>query len=205
MTMKANLGFAPWEVLHQGIAGTFGLTIGKVSIIAGFTICVICLLFGEKFGLGTVLDMLLVGIFLDFNLSLNFIPQMHSFLSGAALMMAGLFIISFGIFFYISSGFCAGPRDSLMVAIERKTGLAVGISRAILETSAVFIGWLLGGPVGIGTILSAFGISFFIQTVFSLLKFDPAKVQHETLYATLKALPSFLKNKTTDKNHTFIF
>ena len=103
-------------------------------------------------------------------------------------MLIGLLIISIGTFFYISSGFCAGPRDNLMVAIERKTGLAVGFCRGIIETSAVLTGWLLGGPVGIGTILSAFGISFCIQIVFSIMKFDPTKVKHETLAVTSKTL-----------------
>jgi len=75
-----------------------------------------------------------------------------------------------------------------MVAIERKTGLAVGISRGIIEGSAVFIGWLLGGPVGFGTVIAAFGISFCIQAVFSLLKFKTTLVKHETLGATLQSL-----------------
>jgi len=194
MTMKASLGFAPWVVLYQGIASTFGLTIGKISILTGFIICFICFLFGEKFGLGTILDMILVGTFIDINLSLNLIPEMQNIFSGIALLMTGLLIMSFGIYFYINAGLSAGPRDNLMVLIERKTGLAVGLCRGILETSAVFIGWLLGGPVGVGTILSAFGISFFIQIVFSLMKFDPAKIKHETLDSTLKALPTFLKN-----------
>ena len=188
MTMKANLGFAPWDLLHQGIANSIGLTIGRVSILAGFVICIICFFLGEKLGLGTILDMLLVGLFIDIILQLNFIPKMYGFFSSITLMITGLFFISFGVYLYISTGFCAGPRDSLMVAIERKTGLAIGICKGTLETSVVLIGWLLGGPVGIGTILSAFGISIFIQIVFSLMKFDPTKVQHETLYVDPKTL-----------------
>jgi len=106
------------------------------------------------------------------------------------MMFLGLFIISFASYFYIGSGFGAGPRDSLMVAIERKTGLAVGISRGIIEGSAVVVGWFLGGPVGLGTVLAALGISFCIQAVFSLMKFEATMVTHETLNATLQSLKS---------------
>ncbi len=188
ITMKAHLGFAPWEVFHQGVSLTIGLSIGKVSILTGFVICILVFLSGEKLGLGTILNMFLIGIFMDWILESNVIPRMSGFISGIIMMFLGLFIISFASYFYIGSGFGAGPRDSLMVAIERKTGLAVGISRGIIEGSAVFIGWLLGGPVGFGTVIAAFGISFCIQAVFSLLKFKTTLVKHETLGATLQSL-----------------
>ena len=188
ITMKAHLGFAPWEVFHQGVSLTIGLSIGKVSILTGFVICILVYLSGEKLGLGTILNMFLIGIFMDWILESNVIPRMSGFISGMIMMFIGLFIISFASYFYIGSGFGAGPRDSLMVAIERKTGLAVGISRGIIEGSAVFIGWLLGGPVGFGTVIAAFGISFCIQIVFSLMKFETTLVKHETLGTTLQSL-----------------
>jgi len=188
MTMKANIGFAPYDVLHKGIANTIGISIGSASILIGLIICIISIFLGEKLGLGTILDMILIGILIDLFLSLNFIPQMNGYLSGIALMITGLFAIAFGAYFHISSGYCAGPRDNLMVAIERKTHLAVGFCRGILEACSVLIGWILGGPVGIGTILYAFGISLCIQIVFSLMKFDPTKVEHETFHTTLRLL-----------------
>lgn len=188
VTMKAHLGFAPWQVFHQGISLTIGLPIGKVGILTGFVICILAYLSGEKLGLGTILNMLLIGIFLDWILELDVIPQMNGFISGVIMMFVGLFIISFASYFYIGSGFGAGPRDSLMVAIERKTGLAVGISKGIIEGSAVVVGWFLGGPVGFGTVIAAFGISFCIQIVFSLMKFETTLVKHETLGVTLQNL-----------------
>jgi len=193
MTMKANLGFILWDVLHQGVANTVGMTVGRVIILIGLIICIICLFLGEKFGFGTITNIIFIGLFIDILLSFDFIPQMKEYITGIAMMMAGLFTVAFGTYFYISSGFCAGPRDNLMVAIERKTGLAVGLCRGLLEVSAVFSGWFLGGSVGIGTILSAFGISFCIQIVFSLMKFDPTKIDHESLITTSKFLIHFLK------------
>jgi uncharacterized protein len=184
--MKANLGFAPWEVFHWGIGKNIGMTIGSVSILTGLVICVLVILMGEKLGLGTILNMILIGVFIDLLLSINLIPQISELVSGVAVMIAGLFTISFGSYFYINSGFGAGPRDSLMVAIKRKTKLPVGLCRGILEVSVVLIGWILGGPVGIGTVLAAFGISFCIQIVFSLLRFEATSVKHETIDVTKK-------------------
>src|SRR6056297_60971 len=155
ITMHANLGFAPWDVFHQGIAQNIGLTIGRVSIFVGLVICVLTALLGEKLGIGTLLNMLLIGLFLDWILSLDVVPLMNSFISGVFMMTTGLFVIALGSFFYIGAGFGAGPRDALMVAVERKTGLAVGISRGSIEGGAVFFGWILGGPVGLGTVMAA--------------------------------------------------
>ena len=188
ITMIANLGFSPWDVFHQCIAKTSGMSIGNVSILMGLVICILVFLMGEKIGLGTLLNMLLVGFFIDRILELNILPEMGSFISGVAMMIAGLFTIAFASYFYIGSGFGAGPRDSLMVAVERKTGLAVGVSRGIVEGTAVLIGCLLGGPVGFGTVLAAFGVGFCVQIVFSALKFDVTRVKHETLRATLESL-----------------
>jgi uncharacterized protein len=186
ITMKANLGFAPWEVFHWGIGKTLGMTIGSVSILTGLFICVLVVLMGEKLGLGTILNMILIGVFIDLLLSFHLIPQISGFVSGVAVMAAGLFTISFGSYFYINSGFGAGPRDSLMVAIKRKTKLPVGLCRGILEASVVLTGWILGGPVGIGTVLAAFGIGFCIQIVFSLMRFEATSVTHETIGVTQK-------------------
>lgn len=184
ISMKANLGFAPWEVFHYGVGKTIGFTIGTVSIIVGLIICICSVWLGEKLGLGTLLNMILIGVFMDLLLMLSFIPEVNGLFMGIIMMITGLFIISFGSYFYIGSGFGAGPRDSLMVALQRKTGLPVGLCRGILEGSVVLIGWLLGGPVGIGTVIAAFGIGFCIQIVFAIMKFDATSVKHETLNAT---------------------
>jgi len=196
VSMKANLGFAPWEVFHYGLGKTIGLTIGTVSILVGLIICLCAVWMGEKIGLGTILNMILIGVFMDLLLMLSFIPEVNGLFMGIIMMITGLFIISFGSYFYIASGFGAGPRDSLMVALQRKTGLPVGLCRGFLEGTVVLIGWLLGGPVGLGTVLAAFGIGFCIQTVFVIMKFDATSVKHETLNATRKYFMSlYSKNQ----------
>jgi uncharacterized membrane protein YczE len=99
-----------------------------------------------------------------------------------------MFVISLGSYFYIKSGYGAGPRDSLMVALRRMTRLPVGLCRVLVEGSAVLAGWILGGPVGAGTVFAAFGIGVCIQITFSALRFEAASVRHETLSDTWRDL-----------------
>ncbi|HCP14739.1 MAG TPA: hypothetical protein DIT32_03020 [Peptococcaceae bacterium] len=186
MTMKANLGYAPWEVFHSGVGMTVGLSIGTISILAGACFVLLAALLGEKIGLGTLLNMILIGVFTDFFLFLDMI-EIQTWLPLQFLwMMAGLFTIAFASYLYIGSGFGAGPRDSLMVVLMRRTGLPVGTCRIFIEGSAVLIGWFLGGPVGFGTVMAALGSGVCIQSVFYLRRFDAAKVKQESLEETLK-------------------
>lgn len=104
------------------------------------------------------------------------------------MLISGLFIIAFGSYFYIASAFGAGPRDSLMVLVTRKTGLPIGVCRGAIELTAVAVGWYLGGLVGIGTVISALAIGFCIQITFRLLRFDATKIRHERLQETFRYL-----------------
>jgi len=115
---------------------------------------------------------------------------MKSFPAGLLVMILGLFVVALGSFFYIRSGFGAGPRDSLMVALRRLSGLPIGLSRGIVEGMAVLAGWLLGGPAGAGTVIAALGVGFCVQITFSLLRFDPTAVDHETLAQTFSLFRS---------------
>ncbi|MBI4856807.1 MAG: hypothetical protein HY818_08705 [Acetobacterium woodii] len=194
VTMRANVGYAPWEVLHSGISQTLGVSIGLVNTAVGAIIVIIVCLFGEKIGIGTIFNMFMIGLFMDLILYLDFIPIYQNFWIGTLVLILGLFIISLGTYFYISSAFGAGPRDSLMVAITRKTNLPVGLCRGILEVSVVIIGWFLGGMVGLGTVISAFAIGFCVQITFRLLKFDPTQVNHETFGVMIHNLRNLKKN-----------
>ena len=180
VTINAHIGYAPWDVFHVGFAKAVGISIGAASIITGVVIVALSVLLGEKLGLGTLLNMILIGVFLDMIIGLHIIPIATSFLSGVIMLLIGLFIIALASYFYIGSGFGAGPRDSLMVVLTRKTKFPIGVCRGTIELLAVGAGWSLGGMLGIGTILSTFAIGFCVQTTFSLLNFDATKVKHET-------------------------
>ena len=198
VTIKANIGYAPWDVFHVGLANTIGLSIGTVSILVGIIIGIIVVLFGEKIGFGTVLNVILIGIFIDVLLYIDIIIIPDNLIYGIAMLIIGLFIISLGTFFYIKSGFGAGPRDSLMVVVTRRTKIHVGICRSILELLVTVFGWLLGGMVGIGTVISVIGIGFCIQITFKVLNFDIAAVKHESFYDSFTAIKKILSKKTAN-------
>jgi uncharacterized membrane protein YczE len=188
VTLRANIGYAPWDAFHAGLSLKAGISFGTASIIVGVFVGVLVTVWGEKVGLGTILNMVLIGIYIDIILFIDILPLSQSYATGIPMLLAGLFIIAVGSYFYIKSGFGAGPRDSLMVVMNRKTRIPVGICRIIVELTVTIAGWALGGMVGIGTVISAVAIGFFVQLVFAVLKFDPASVQHETLRQTYENL-----------------
>ena len=187
ITIKANIGYAPWEVFHVGLSNTIGVSFGITTIIAGIVIAIIVTLLGEKLGLGTILSMVMTGIFADIILIINIIPISENFTVGCIMLITGLFIISLGTYFYIKTGYGVGPRDNLMVVLARKTKMPVGICRVLVELIVTLIGWFLGGMVGIGTIISVIAIGFCIQLTFGLFKFDVTAVKHESLGDTCHA------------------
>ena len=189
MTIKANIGYAPWDVFHAGIAGKTGLSLGTISILVGVAVGIIVTVLGEKVGLGTILNMVLVGIFIDVFFLL--LPLAENLIIGLTMLFAGLLAISVGTYLYIRTAFGAGPRDSLMVVMARKTKLSAGVCRGVMELVVTIIGWFLGGMVGAGTVIIVISIGFFIQMTFKLFRFDVTAVKHETIietYATLKRI-----------------
>jgi len=188
MTIQAHIGYEPWDVFHVGLARTTGLSIGTVLVIVGLVIVILIALLGERLGLGTLLNMVLIGVFIDLIMALGVIHQARSLLIGIPMLLTGLLIIAVASYLYISSAFGAGPRDSLMVVLSRKTKLPIGVCRGAVELSVTLVGWLLGGMVGIGTVISVLMIGVFIQLVFRLFKFNVTTVRHETLKETLISL-----------------
>ena len=111
MILKADLGLSPWDVLHQGISKTTGITIGQASIGLGITIVLLDIFLGQPIGLGTVLNFLSIGLFMDMILYLDFIPVKESYLYRAVLLMIGILFYAYGTFFYMVQGMGCGPRD----------------------------------------------------------------------------------------------
>lgn len=182
--INSNIGYAPWDVFHVGLSQTTGLSIGEVSILAGIVIVIFNTIMKETFGIGTILNVLLIGGFLDLINWVNIIPVMHNFWYGLLMMQIGLLVMSIASYFYISSGFGAGPRDSLMVLFTRKSGWPVGVCRSIVESVAVISGFFLGGYVGLGTLIFVLLIGIYIQIVFKAFKFEPKNIKQESLKDT---------------------
>jgi len=190
VTIQANIGYEPWDIFHVGLAKTTGLSIGTISILVGLLLVISVALLGEKLGLGTFLNMIMVGLFVDLFMNIGLIPLAGNFFLGTCMLLAGLFTIALATYFYIKSAFGAGPRDNLMVVLARRTGLPVGVCRGGVELIVTIAGWALGGMVGVGTVISVIVIGYFIQLVFRLFKFDIIAVKHETLGETLASLKS---------------
>ena len=187
LCIPANVGLSPWTAFSAGAAHASGLSFGTVSIITSAVILVADWLLKEQLGIATVLDALLVGIFIDFFLYLDLIPQINSFPAGIALLLAGQVFISAGSYFYMSPALGCGPRDSLMIAISKRAEkLPIGFIRGLIEGTALLIGWMLGAKVGIGTVISVFGIGFLLQITFKIFRFDANAVRHQNFSQSLK-------------------
>ncbi|WP_204988016.1 YczE/YyaS/YitT family protein [Sporolactobacillus pectinivorans] len=180
-TINAHLGLQPWDVLHQGLAKTLHITIGMGNILVALLILIINRLLGEKIGFGTVCNMLFIGIFMDVLMLNHLVPVYHLFVLRLLMVLAGLAILSFGTFLYLSAGLGTGPRDGLMVVIARKTKRSVRLIRTMNEAVALFIGYFLGGSVGIGTLIMVSLVGIFVQFTFRLCRFDVKNVHHAYL------------------------
>jgi len=154
LIIEADLGPASWDVLHMGLYYRFGLTIGSWSIIVGLFIVVLSSILLKSFPpIGTFINMLLCGIFIDMFLLIPFLGTPETYFGKMVMFLVGILINTYGMGIYISAQLGAGPRDSLMLAITSRTGWKVGKVRTTLEILAVLIGWLLGGPLFWGTIV----------------------------------------------------
>lgn len=188
MILKADLGLSPWDVLHQGISKTTGITIGQASIGLRITIVLLDIFLGQPIGLGTVLNFLSIGLFMDMILYLDFIPVKESYLYRAVLLMIGILFYAYGTFFYMVQGMGCGPRDGFMQIITKKTKYSVGIIKNIIELSALGSGWLLGGKVGVGTVITAISMGIFLQIFFKVYKMDIKTLKHRNIKEEIQHL-----------------
>jgi uncharacterized protein len=162
LTIKGkDLGIGPWDVFHYGLFKQLGLTIGTWSIVAGFLILLITGIGKKSFPkIGAFLNMILIGIFIDL---FNFlIPDPESLAAQSIVFAVGIIVLGYGIGLYVSADLGAGPRDSLMLLVVEKTGWKVQWVRNGMEMVVFFFGWLLGGPVGIGTVIIALGLGSIV-------------------------------------------
>lgn len=158
----ANLGLGPWGVFHDGLSKTLGISYGRTIIITGVAVMLLWIPLKQKPGLGTIVDIFLVGIVADL-IILNFELSDSIFLS-LTLIAFGIILIGAGTAIYVGADLGAGPRDGVMVGLET-IGLKIGTARNLIELFAFLTGWLLGGLVGYVTILFVIGIGPVVQMV----------------------------------------
>ena len=165
-----HLGLHPWDVLSVGLFDIFGLTIGSWNIIVGIVLVSVSLILDKSYvRIGTLLNVVLIGSFVDFYLWLDFLPQATHTWVDYVVIIIGIIIMGVGGGIYNGAGVGSGPRDGFMLSISDKTGFSIGRVRVITETSILIIGWIIGGPVFIFTFIFTFVQSPIFQYVY--LKF----------------------------------
>ena len=149
-------GASPWSVLAQGISLNVNLSVGMITLIISLCVLILWIPLGQKLGMATVLNALIIAVMID--LCIKFVPTPSNYYNQLILAIVSVITVGIGGGIYLVANLGAGPRDGLMVGLQKKTNLPIALVRATIEITVVSIGWYLGGTVGIGTLLFAFGI-----------------------------------------------
>lgn len=171
--LRAGLGLAPWDVLHQGLAELVGATVGQMVIAVSFVVLLAWIPLRERPGFGTIANALLVGVFVD--LTLLVLADAGPWPARVGLLLGGILLNGLATALYIGASLGSGPRDGLMTGLVRRTGRSVRVVRTSLELTVLVAGWLLGGTVGIGTVLYAVAIGPIAHALLPLLTVPPAR------------------------------
>jgi len=182
LMIRSNVGTTPWAVLEVALSQLTNIRPGRMSIIVGIVVLLGSLILREKIGWGTLTNIVFIGLWED--MFLSYIPSIEDqlFLQGA-MLFAAIFIMGFASAIYIGVDAGAGPRDSLMLAVHRTSGLSLRLGRAIIEIIVVAIGWMLGGPLGVGTLIFAFLIGPAVQWAFKVLNVQAHKPETKIVEA----------------------
>ena len=149
-------GASPWSVLAQGISLNLNLSIGTITLLVSIIVLILWIPLGQKPGMGTIFNALIIAIMID--ICIKYVPTPTNYIQQLILATVSVITVGLGGSIYLVSNLGAGPRDGLMIGLQKKTNLPIALVRAFLEISVVSIGWYLGGKAGIGTLLFAFGI-----------------------------------------------
>ena len=149
-------GASPWSVLAQGLSLNVNLSIGMLTFLISVTVLILWIPLGQKPGMATILNAIIIALMID--LCIKFVPTPSSYINQLILAVVSVITVGIGGGIYLVANLGAGPRDGLMVGLQKLTNFPIAVVRGTLEISVVSVGWYLGGTVGIGTILFAFGI-----------------------------------------------
>ena len=149
-------GASPWSVLAQGISLNVNLSIGTITLLISIVVLLLWIPLRQKPGMGTILNALIIAIMID--LCIKYVPTPSNYIYQLILAVISVIMVGIGGGIYLVSNLGAGPRDGLMIGLQKITNFPIAVVRAALEISAVSVGWYLGGTVGVGTLLFAFGI-----------------------------------------------
>lgn len=189
LTIYANIGLAPWDCLGMGLAKHTPFNYGICMTLIAILVLMIDILLKEKIGYGTIIDALVTGNFVQIFNSVNPFPENQNLWLGIGIMLAGFVFMALGMWIYMKAEQCCGPRDALLVGLgKRMKKVPIGIVEVLLWAVVLLIGYLLGGPVGIGTLISTFGAGLVMQLVYNIIHFEPRKLEHKGVIETTKVL-----------------
>lgn len=160
LMLRSGLGVPPWDVLHQGLTMRFGLSVGVWSIIVSGCVLLAWLPLRERYGIGTILNAIIIGVVID--LSTAVLPEPAALWGRVLLLAAGIALIGFASGMYIGADFGPGPRDGLMTGIARR-GPSIRLTRTVIEVTVLTVGWIMGGTFGVGTVAFALLIGPLVQ------------------------------------------
>ena len=177
LTIQARLGVAPWEVLHIGLAAKAGIGIGTASIVIGAALVVIVAMAGVRPGVGTVLNVVTIGAVLNVLLASPWLDDVGdaSVVVRATVLLLGIVVFAVGCATYVGAHLGPGPRDGLMVAVHLRGRVPIGVARGISEAAGLSLGWILGGPIGAGTIAFVVCAGPAVGLAFRLLRLQPVR------------------------------
>jgi uncharacterized membrane protein YczE len=183
LQVRSGLGLDPWDVFHQGLARHTGLAIGTLVIIVGAAVLLGWIPLRQRPGLGTVSNVVLIGV--SMNASLQWLPHVHRMPWRIADMLGGVVLCGVATGMYIGANFGPGPRDGLMTGLARRTGASIRLTRTSIELTVLAAGWLMGGTVGVGTVLFALAIGPLAQVFLPLFDlYSAAAVEGVAVDAT---------------------
>lgn len=189
LTIFANIGLAPWDCLGMGIANHTPFNYGISMTIIAVTVLIIDVAMKEKIGFGTLIDALLTGNFVQMFNYLNRLPNNDNLWVGIFVMIIGFVFMAIGMWVYMQAGQCCGPRDALLIGIGKRVQMIpIGIVEVMLWLVVLAAGWLLGGKVGIGTLISTFGAGIVMQFVYTIIRFEPRNISHIGIFEAIKSL-----------------
>jgi uncharacterized membrane protein YczE len=185
LMIRGNLGTSAWAVLEVALAPKLHISIGTMTVVMGFMVLSGALLMREKLGWGTLANILSIGPWEDFWLWI--IPSIKNNLPlQIGMLLLSIFLMGLASAIYIGVDAGAGPRDSMMLAIKRITGISIRAARAIIEVTVVSIGWWLGGPAGVGTVIYALLVGPSVQWGFKIFKVQPHKPMEPEVIAGIE-------------------
>src|SRR3954462_15705331 len=164
--VRAGLGLDPWDVFHQGLANHTGMTIGVATAVVGVAVLLARIPLRKRPGIGTVANVIVIAVTVDAALAV--LPEPTGLPVRVAMMLGAVLLNAVSTVLYLGAGFGPGPRDGLMTGLVARTGLSVRLVRTSIEATVLAVAWLLGGAVGIGTVVYAFGIRPLVQLVLRL-------------------------------------